>query len=526
MNQMHAMYLPPFARYTRLNAAATAGVASINRGMNIRKQQSSSTDTSFAAMSSYKPTRKRSRRQDDDTRTPRSQDADEPSFPNPEDFTLRAMFSCAGKGELALVRFQEPNVQLHTLKSLMSSDPSLRYLVVDELTLAAKATEDVDEAIEVAEMQLNEAMKTLNEGMENLRATKKAWYATKAFLGHAKRVQNADALYPSQHTIQTVQAVCAKVDFIGTSPKKIAEMFNFHSISDIEEVPDRMTLIELLKIAQQKKMFENEEFKKNMKKHIENGIFHRGDRFPIKRILCRRTMSRETAVALCALYFDVSGCDEHPEGTKFQEQYNKERAGNGCPWTYDQDPPSPVPQSYSAYSAMSYSQGHGPSPWYPAVNGHFAPGQGGYYPWSAYGNMYQPSASPAPNATAMNSHFAHPPSGGYNNGQGGYNPPPPSSLAPPAPDAAAVNGHFAHPPSGGPNNGLGGSSSPSTNPPPTGSSVPNSAAGPPGSARPPSTWTPTYVPAFNIGSSTPIDKKSRRRSASKKPDADSDSMQT
>jgi hypothetical protein len=416
-------------------------------------------------------------------------------FSNSEDFTVRAMFSVAGKGEMPLLRFQDENTRLNKLKCLLSNDPAIRRSVEEDVMMAAKATEDVDELIQVAEKELNEAMKTLSE-------TKKALYDTKTFLENVKAIQNADTLDPSQHTIQTVSRVCAGIDFIGTSPRKIAAKLRIHSINDLEEVSDRKTLIALLKIAQENETFKNPKFEENMKKLIAKGIFHRGERFPIGRILHRSSLSHESAVALVGFYFDVSGCDDHPEGTKFQEKHDK-GSGNGSPWTTTIDPeevpPSPVPPSYT-YSAMPYCQGKGPLPWSPAMNGSFAPTppggpnncQGGYFPPPS-GNMYQPPASSAPDAATMNGHFAPPPSGGPNNGQGGYIPPP-SLASPPAFPAT------------------------------------NSATGPPGSAPRPSTWTPTTLPVFNIGSSTPKDKKSQHRSAPKKPtlrptNADSDSMQ-
>jgi hypothetical protein len=171
-------------------------------------------------------------------------------------------------------------------------------------------------------------------------------------------------------------------------------------------------LIELLKIAQKREMFKNVDFKATMAELIGKDIFHRGTDFPTNRILHRSSMSFETAVALCGFYFNVSGCDEHPRGTKFQEKYDRQ-LGDGSPWTTTYDPQE-VPRTPSlasnAYTAMPHShQGHPPSPWshnyghygHPSMGGHNN-GQHGLFSPTGHPNITAtaPSGAPPPDTTA------------------------------------------------------------------------------------------------------------------------------
>lgn len=184
---------------------------------------------------------------------------------------------------------------------------------------------------------------------------------------------------------------------------------------------DRKVLIELLKIAQKREMFKNVDFKATMAELIGKDIFHRGTDFPTNRILHRSSMSFETAVALCGFYFNVSGCDEHPSGTKFQEKYDRQR-GDGSPWTTTYDPqeaPRTPSMASNAYTAMPHShRGHPPSPWshnnghygHPSLVGHNN-GQHGLFSPTGHPNITAtaPSGAPPPDTTATPDFAGGPP---------------------------------------------------------------------------------------------------------------------
>ena len=365
---------------------------------------------------SFTPSRKRTKRENGSAG--RDFDDDEALFLNNfANYAVEAIFN-EHEGGATLLKFareeEERNAVMACLKSI---DPQMQHTFGKALHQAANAATALEPKI--AAMK-----KTLMEGMEAVMEAENLMAAGKAFLKETRAVQTTGARIPLyEHTVHTIEALCAKIDFRNWPLKKIAKELGI-TVDTLKEVTKekKVILITVLRLAHANGdgLPKNSEWNTNMERMISDGVFHT---IPTTRILHRACMSIETAQTIIAIYLSLDGClDERPEGTKFGARYNTEREDrDGSPWTINPNPDGLVPPSPPATPSMQApAQQYGYSPYHRAspssfqgLSFGFHAAQGGHSPAStnSQGGGIGPYQHQAQGASACDPSVASVPQG-------------------------------------------------------------------------------------------------------------------
>lgn len=303
-----------------------------------------------------------------------------------EDLTVERIFHRHGEGGRILLKWAEDKkVREDVMTSVKDNNPTYHHMHDENLGKAAAAAKEMEPV-------LDEIVSKLQEDLQQAMAAKNVLVFSSGFVKEVQKVQTADATTSiSDHTKDTMEACCKRIDFRRSSLKDIGQQAGITSLDVLEDVPKekRMVLITFLKKAHDGGLHENEEWRANVEQLIAQGVVHMP--FSKNRIYHGKSMCIESVFPLCGLYLNVPGSRERPEGTKFQAKHDMQKGG-GYPWCVEPD--TDVKSTPASASSTPSTQQYGYNPMAPYH--YFAPpspSQGHPSPFQAQGGL--PPQSPA-----------------------------------------------------------------------------------------------------------------------------------
>lgn len=184
---------------------------------------------------------------------------------NLEMYDLPALFD-VGVGGPMLFKYADPHEQDFSSDSLQSGDQCVRNRALQDFFSAADAVEHVQNRLTIAKQQALQALELVTQAEEVFDI------ALKFHEEQHKLSNHQDVPFP-QHTDKTLQASCKSIDWKG-SLNSITRKLNICGMDDLLDM-NTLTLIALLRLANEHKLDENHEWLTNMMKYNASGVFHK-----------------------------------------------------------------------------------------------------------------------------------------------------------------------------------------------------------------------------------------------------------